>query len=100
MKTIGFWLHHSAITENETRLAKSQNSEMLGTSSLLETVGQWLSNTLISSSEPRVWQTRDRAGQATWHVYDPTTGHHEDFGSETEVRIWLERRYYQPLQEV
>ena len=29
-----------------------------------------------------------------WQVYDPVSGLHTSFGSETEVKAWLDRRYY------
>ena len=33
-------------------------------------------------------------GDCYWQVYDPVSGLHTSFGSETEVKAWLDRRYY------
>ncbi|MBF2025890.1 MAG: hypothetical protein IGS48_03870 [Oscillatoriales cyanobacterium C42_A2020_001] len=42
----------------------------------------------------RVWQRRDRRGDAVWHGYDPTNGDYVSFGTEDEIRSWIEQRYY------
>ncbi len=47
------------------------------------------------SSDPIIEQRRDRQGYAYYIVYDPTTQERSICSSETEVRAWLERRYYQ-----
>jgi len=48
-----------------------------------------------SSAEPRVWQKHDRQGNPLyWCVYDPELGRSMSFGSEMEVRLWLEHRFY------
>jgi hypothetical protein len=44
--------------------------------------------------EPRVWQ-RTRHGQLTWFAHDPVTNRTRQFSSEQEVRLWLEKRYYE-----
>lgn len=45
-------------------------------------------------SEVRVWQKRDRAGHPGWHGYDPISGDYVCFGTEDEIRSWIEQRYY------
>jgi hypothetical protein len=57
-------------------------------------VFQSLLSIFVSQSEPRIWQSLDRTGTMVWHVYDPANGHSACFGSETEVRVWLDQRYY------
>ncbi|HIK55559.1 MAG TPA: hypothetical protein IGS37_10410 [Synechococcales cyanobacterium M55_K2018_004] len=57
-------------------------------------VGRSLLRWLSGDSEPRVWQTCDRQGHTIWHLYDPATQGKTQFGSEAEVRAWLEQRYY------
>lgn len=47
----------------------------------------WL-HAFTGSSEPRITRARDH-----YRVYDPTTGNSATFASDTEVRIWLEKRY-------
>jgi hypothetical protein len=59
---------------------------------------QWLWQACIrklaASNELKVWQKTDRQGRRkAWHVYDPTDNRVTCFGSELEVRLWLEQRY-------
>ncbi|EDX87011.1 hypothetical protein S7335_4718 [Synechococcus sp. PCC 7335] len=42
---------------------------------------------------PRVWVTRDAAGQTLWNAYDSASGRTIHQVSETELRVWLESRY-------
>jgi hypothetical protein len=49
---------------------------------------------VTSGNELQVWRTRDRRGTTLWHVYDPVTGANREFGSEADVRVWIEDRYY------
>ena len=57
---------------------------------------EWVQSLLTTNTtEPRVQQRRDRIGQQYWHTFDPITGQTNYFETETEVRQWLENRYYQ-----
>jgi hypothetical protein len=49
---------------------------------------------LKPSSDPSVTQKRDRSGHQSFEVYDPMTQKYGEFGSELEIRAWLEQRYY------
>jgi len=49
---------------------------------------------LAGNSDPVISQS-SHDGQPLWHVYDPQSRQHLSFSSETEVRHWLEQRYYQ-----
>ncbi|KAF3889990.1 MULTISPECIES: hypothetical protein [Nostocales] len=50
---------------------------------------------LMRASELQVWQELDRKGQVfSWHAYDPITGRSACFGSEEEMRLWIEQCYY------
>ncbi|MBW4636124.1 MAG: hypothetical protein KME30_30870 [Iphinoe sp. HA4291-MV1] len=50
---------------------------------------------LFSSSDLQVWQESDSRGRIfCWHAYDPLTGRSACFGSEEEMRIWIEQCYY------
>lgn len=42
----------------------------------------------------RVWQRTNRFGEIGWHGYDPSTGDYVCFGTEDEIRSWIEQRYY------
>ncbi|MDX2228791.1 MAG: hypothetical protein NW220_04090 [Leptolyngbyaceae cyanobacterium bins.349] len=46
------------------------------------------------SPDVRVWQRRDRSGHPVWHGYDPINGDYVSFGTEDEIRSWIEQRYY------
>jgi hypothetical protein len=54
----------------------------------------FLLNTFGQTSEPKIRRKRDRDGNEYFRVYDPSTGMSSTFTSEQEVRIWLDRRYY------
>lgn len=49
---------------------------------------------IISNREPQVWQKYDRQGNQYWQVYDVNTNKSHTFGSEQDVRAWLENRYH------
>jgi hypothetical protein len=45
--------------------------------------------------EPRIWIKRNGDRTSRFQVYDPLIQQHHTFGSETELRVWLDQRYYQ-----
>jgi hypothetical protein len=47
-----------------------------------------------NGNEPRIWTTTDRDGNTTWHAYDPVSDRTTSLDSESEMRIWIEQRYY------
>ncbi|MEA5467742.1 hypothetical protein [Spirulina sp. 06S082] len=49
---------------------------------------------LSGSEEPRVSIRRDRTGNKVYKAYDPVTNSSFSSTSETELRTWLEGRYY------
>jgi hypothetical protein len=49
---------------------------------------------LTKAPEPRIGTVKDSFGNTVWCVYDPIRGQSARLASETEVRIWLEERYY------
>jgi hypothetical protein len=63
--------------------------------SALKTIWQHFSTILTKSNELRVWQRTDRFGNTWWNAYDPATGRSTSVTSESEMRIWIEERYYQ-----
>ena len=42
----------------------------------------------------RIW-TRTRQGQQVWYVYDTLANRKQQFTSEEDLRIWLDKRYYE-----
>lgn len=62
--------------------------------SKLQIFWQNLVTALTNNSELQVWQTHLNNGDSAWHAYDPMTGHSACFGSEAEMRVWIEMQYY------
>lgn len=52
---------------------------------------------LVNRAEPKIYQKRDRWGNVYYQVHDPVSGFSGAFNTEEEVRIWLDRRYYDAL---
>ncbi|RUR76011.1 hypothetical protein ACF3DV_26285 [Chlorogloeopsis fritschii PCC 9212] len=62
---------------------------------ICQNIWQVIANWIASGSELQVWQESDSHGHPfCWHAYDPVTGNHACFGSEEEIRMWIEQRYY------
>ncbi|PSB11761.1 hypothetical protein C7B62_04205 [Pleurocapsa sp. CCALA 161] len=49
---------------------------------------------VISNHEPQVRYKCDRHGNHYWQVYDFNTNKSYIFGSEQDVRVWIENRHY------
>jgi hypothetical protein len=67
------------------------------TSLLAPIVKLWhtLWNGTFHYPDVRVWQQCDRHGRHSgWHGYDPLTGEYVAYGTEAEIRSWIEQRYY------
>lgn len=60
----------------------------------LKQLGDRAMRFFTGQTEPRIWQ-RTRQGQPTWFAHDPITNRTRQFSSEQEVRLWLEKRYYE-----
>ncbi len=62
---------------------------------IAKTIWQHFIYVVSSHNELQVWQKTDRYGNTYWQAYDPVTGRSTSLGSEDEMRIWIEQRYYQ-----
>lgn len=62
--------------------------------SKLQNAWQRLVIAITTSSQLQVWQTHLVNGDCSWHAYDPMTGRSACFGTETEMRVWIETQYY------
>jgi hypothetical protein len=51
-------------------------------------------NRISGSSEPQVNHRRDDQGNWYYQIYDPQDHKHSAFGTEQEVRMWLDQRHY------
>jgi hypothetical protein len=49
---------------------------------------------IFKANEPIIYESKSKFGSVYWTVYDPVSGRKVLFDSETDVRVWLERRYY------
>lgn len=64
--------------------------------SVVKAIWQRLLRILTISNELQVVKKKDRNGNTYWQAYDPATGKSTSLGSEAEMRVWIEQRYYQP----
>ena len=76
---------------DQSRALRYQQSRLLLG---LKQIGSWLLKVLISGNEPRIWIHQSSTGKR-WCAYDPITKHSVSLDSEAELRVWLEKRYYQ-----
>ena len=58
---------------------------------ILRKINRYLAD---SKTEPQIVKKCDRHGNSYWQVYDPVSASRCSFGSEQEVKAWLDRRYY------
>ena len=61
----------------------------------LKGIRSFLLTILTGGNELQVWQTSDRFGNTWWNAYDPATDRSTSHASEAEIRVWIEKRYYQ-----
>ncbi len=55
-----------------------------------KTIVAWL----IHGKETRVWHSQDQEGNIVWNAYDPVKNIIIRGVKESELRTWLEERYY------
>ena len=61
---------------------------------LIVNIFRYMGNSLLAQkTDPYIKQKSDRYGSLYWQVYDFTTNKSYTFGSEREVRAWIEERY-------
>lgn len=54
----------------------------------------WLGQYLIKlKTEPQIRRKCDRYGNSYWQIFNPVSGKFTLFGSEKEVRVWLEEHF-------
>jgi hypothetical protein len=61
---------------------------------LVGKVGRAIATWVVQSSELKVFERCDHHGNLYYQVYDPLNRTSASFGSEAEIRAWLEQRYY------
>jgi len=80
-----------AVWNQESQLSNENQKSSLGLLGFL----QRLLKFFVAGDELQIWQTHDRNGMTLWHAYDPITGRRAALDSEAEMRVWIERHYYQ-----
>ncbi|MEO0852308.1 MAG: hypothetical protein AAFY15_02220 [Cyanobacteria bacterium J06648_11] len=61
----------------------------------LQRVGKMCAAFFLGDREPRIWKIMRADGTTHWKVYDPNSHRSSTFSSENDVRVWLDRRYYE-----
>ncbi|MGF1459386.1 MAG: hypothetical protein ACFBSG_10205 [Leptolyngbyaceae cyanobacterium] len=61
----------------------------------LQRWGSALLRYFTGSQEPRISVQQDSEGQPVFEIYDPVDQSRHTLTSEQDVRVWLEKRYYQ-----
>lgn len=87
------YVRHSDPLENSLYSAQSE-SRMFKVWTWIGQASRFLVNQLVRRNEPKIHQTINRQGTASWKVYDPITEQTSYFDSEQNVRQWIENRYY------
>ena len=76
-------IHKKSDKQTESRFA-----------SILNRIWNGIVRSIATPNEPIIHSRKDKSGNSYWAVHDPLLGHRVFFNSETEVRAWLDRRYY------
>ena len=61
---------------------------------LIVVLNNFADSLIASKNEPQIEQKCDRYGNLYWQVYDFNTHKSYTFGSDREVRVWIEERYH------
>jgi hypothetical protein len=93
MKASNFFYHSTPITVNEL-IERNRVGKVAPRSRQFKKILSHLSQLFLPTNEPQVRQRVDRSGELIWTIYDPMTKAIMQFASETEVRTWLDQRYY------
>lgn len=76
--------------KSQTKLIVAKPRDYAKISRFLQHLFAWS----IRGNELQVHQHRDRQGNTWWQAFDPKTDESVSFGSEAEMRTWIEQRYY------
>lgn len=77
------------IHKKSVKLAKS------GFAPKLKQIWNRIVKSMTATNEPTIASGRGKSGNTYWVIHDPLLGCRVFFNSETEVRVWLDKRYYQ-----
>lgn len=69
-------------------------SSLNGFTRMVGSLWQVILDSTSRSPDVRIWQRMNRSGGVDWHGYDPISGDYVCFGTEDDIRSWLEARYY------
>lgn len=94
MKLISLPTRQAPTPQVQTPQALPQQGSEHQARSRWSKIGRWIYDTFVLTNEPKIKLQRDRQGLTYWQVYDPVNRTHISLATESEVRIWLEKRYY------
>jgi GTP-binding protein EngB required for normal cell division len=77
------------IYKKSDKLAKS------GFASKLNQIWNEIVKLMSTRNEITIDSLKDKSGNMYWRIQDSISGRRVFFGTEQEVRAWLDRRYYQ-----
>jgi hypothetical protein len=61
----------------------------------LHNLAHSLRQTIRQITELQVWRATDQDGHPYWHAYNPHSGRSTCFGSESDIRAWIEQQHYE-----
>ncbi|MDX2244463.1 MAG: hypothetical protein NW224_27635 [Leptolyngbyaceae cyanobacterium bins.302] len=87
--------NYPSLTEkNSLNQSKNTSSLIARLNSVMTQFWNNIWDWIVTHDDPKVRERFDRQGRRIgWQVFDPETGYTISFGSELEVRLWLEHRY-------
>ncbi|HEY9761914.1 MAG TPA: hypothetical protein V6D07_05285 [Trichocoleus sp.] len=88
---------HSLSASVQAQRTQSQRTVKGAKNSTFHQILEQVLDCLSPNQEPRVHCRQNRQGKTVWIVHDPSSQTTRQFGSEHEVRVWLEQRYYQEM---
>ncbi|MGF1495479.1 MAG: hypothetical protein ACFB8W_01460 [Elainellaceae cyanobacterium] len=92
MKTTGYWGNSALRSPITNSIWRRVNFKPLTTQ--IHRVWEKLVALMTTNADLQIWHTQRRDGTFIWHVYDPFDDQRLQFASESEVRQWLDERYY------
>lgn len=87
-----------SIHYQELELITTSNSNQPQSFKFISTLGrllhEWIA-LILTVDELKIHALKSKTGEDYWKVHDPLSERSIFFNSETELRKWLDRRYYQ-----
>ena len=75
--------------------SEANQQKLLGFASRLGQVWSGFAESIFRVDEPKIHASKNKFGHVYWVTHNPFTGRRVYSHSETELRTWLDRRYYE-----